>query len=62
MAMKTVIKENILIGDDLHFRGLVHYCHCVKYSDMQADMVLETLDLQAVERERQRQRKRQGLD
>ena len=39
--MATFIKENIVTGDGLHFRGSVHYHYGRKHDSVQADMVLE---------------------
>jgi hypothetical protein len=40
MTEATLIKENILVGTDLQFRGLAHCGHGRKHCIMLADMVL----------------------
>ena len=37
MTLATLIKEKHLLGADLKFKGLVHYCHGRKHGNMHAD-------------------------
>ena len=37
MTLATLIKEKHLLGADLKFKGLVHYCHGRKHGGMHAD-------------------------